>query len=114
VPLIAALRSQPQLAQMALLRDPCYQDEKETGGILGWPMPAFTFRESWFEHRQFFTLNPSLFRRSLTERTWPSGKHSETLFGKSLFNDKDLRVAFWGQGEEWIRHIGEIRAGTGY
>lgn len=112
--LLAVLRRDPDLAQMALLRDPCYPDEKETGGILGWPIPAFTFRESWFEHRQFFTLNPSLFRRSLTDRTWPSGKHSETLFGKSLFNDKAVRVAFWGQGEEWIRHIGEIRAGTGY
>lgn len=108
------LRREPKLAQLALLRDPCYQDERETGGILGWPAPAFTFREGWYEHRQFFTLNPSLFRRSLTDRPWPSGRHSETLFGKSLFGDRSIRAAFWGAGEQWITHIGEVRAGTGY
>lgn len=117
VPMIAALKRNPHLVQMALLRDPSYQDERELeaiGNILGWPRPAFDFRDGWFEHRQFFTLNPSLFRRSLTERPWPTGHHSETLFGKSLFNDRALRSAFWGDGAEWIRHIGEVRAGAGY
>jgi hypothetical protein len=114
VPMIAALRRNPHLVQMALLRDPCYADERETGGILGWPLPAFTFREGWFEHRQFFTLNPSLFRKSLTDRPWPVGRHSETLFGKTVLNDSRARAAFWGDGSEWIRHIGEVRAGVGY
>lgn len=114
VPMIATLKRNPHLVQLALLRDACYPDERETGGILGWPLPSFQFRDGWFEHRQFFTLNPSLFRRSLTERPWPSGHHSETLFGKSLFNDRSLRAAFWGAGEEWIAHIGEVRAGVGY
>jgi len=112
--LIAALADDEGLAQMALLRDACYPDERETGGILGWPMPAFTFREGWFEHRQFFTLNPSLFRSSLTRHPWPGGRHSETTFGRQLFNDKRVRAAFWGAGEEWVRHIGVVRAGEGY
>lgn len=112
--LIGVLRDEPGLAQLALLRDACYPDERETGGILGWPEPAFTFRDGWFEHRQFFTLNPSLFRRSLTARPWPAGHHSETLFGNALFRDKEVRAGFWGGGEEWVRHIGQVRAGNGY
>lgn len=112
--MIAVLRDQPHVVQMALLRDACYADERETGGILGWPLPAFTFHDGWFEHRQFWTNNPSLFRRSLTARPWPTGKHSETLFGKAVLADPAARAAFWGAGEEWIRHIGEVRAGTGY
>lgn len=112
--IVATLRDNPQLTQLALLRDACYPDERETGGILGWPLPAFDFREGWFEHRQFFTLNPSVFPRSLTDIPWPSGKHSETLFGKMVLADKTRRSAFWGTGENWITHIGQVRAGSGY
>lgn len=117
-PMILTLRDNPHLAQLALLRDAFYQDEKETGGILGWPEPAFTLvgqnGTSRLEHRLFFTCNPSLFRKSLTARPWPIGKHSETLFGKQLLNDRRLRFAFWGNRVELTKHIGETRAGTGY
>ena len=118
VPMMETLHANPHLVQIALLRDACYPDERETGGILGWPEPAFTRIEdngaSRLEHNLFWTNNPSLFRRSLTDRPWPRGHHSETLFGKALFRDPTVRSAFWGQGEEWIRHIGEVRAGVGY
>lgn len=117
-PMVETLRHNPNLVQIALLRDACYQDERETGGILGWPVPAFTRAGEngtpRLEHRLFFTCNPSIFRRSLTERPWPSGHHSETLFGKALLRDERVRFAFWGSGEEWVRHIGQVRAGTGY
>lgn len=113
--MIGILREAPHLAQVALLRDACYPDERQDpSSILGWPRPAFTFREGWFEHRLFFTLNPSLFRKALTKRPWPAGKHSETLFGKALLNDPKTRGAFLGDGSEWIRHIGQVRAGVGY
>jgi hypothetical protein len=126
------LEAQPKLLQLALLRDPYYQDEKETGGILGWPEPAFTRVGSngtvRLEHRLFFTANPSLFRRSLTETPWPSEQQSrrilkrredqmpssETAFGQIVLADPDARVAFWGEGEQWISHIGAVRAGVGY
>ncbi len=113
-PMIATLTDDDHLVQVALLRDACYPDERETGGILGWPLPAFTFRDGWFEHRQFWTNNPSLFRRSLTAVPWPVGHHSETLFGEMVFKDPAARAAFWGDGTNWIRHIGEVRAGAGY
>lgn len=118
VPMLETLREHPNLVQIALLRDACYPDEVETGGILGWPEPAFTRIESngtsRLEHRLFWTNNPSLFRKSLTDVPWPVGHHSETLFGKRVLADPKARVAFWGHGETWIRHLGEVRAGVGY
>lgn len=115
--LITALRADPGIVQMALLRDAYYRDEKDLeaiGNILGWPEPAFTKRERWMEHRLFFTLNPSLFRRSLTDTPWPSGQHTETIFGKRVLADETRRSAFWGTGEQWVSHIGAVRAGVGY
>lgn len=131
--LVETLRMEPKLAQIALLRDAYYQDEKDTMGILGWPVPAFTEvsdnGHSRLEHRLFFTANPSVFRRSLTtELAWPTERQarrilgrradqmpsSETAFGKLLFEDPRVRVAFWGSGEQWVSHIGATRAGVGY
>lgn len=121
--MLAVLRKQPHLAQLALLRDACYPDERETGGILGWPLPAFTFHAGWFSHREFWTNNPSLFRKALTERPWPDtrenpitgrGPGSEVIFGRQLTRDPRIRYGFWGSGEPWVRHLGVVRAGTGY
>lgn len=116
-PMIETLDRDPHLVQVALLRDP-YPSEAAKGGILGHPVERFTPAgrngDSRLEHRLFFTCNPSLFRKSLTARRWPSGRHSETLFGQALFRDPKLRAAFWGTGEPWITHLGEVRAGTGY
>lgn len=118
LPFIEVLADDQNLAQIALLRDAFYQDERETGGILGWPEPAFTAvganGTSRLEHRLFFTNNPSLFRKSLTDKPWPDGVHSETQFGKQLFRDERIRVAFWGDHEELTKHIGEVRGGAGY
>jgi hypothetical protein len=131
-PMIEALIENPYLVQVALLRDACYADERETGGILGWPEPAFTRAgtngTSRLEHRLFFTANPCLFRKSLTATPWPGADESrrilgrpadkqpssETAFGKVILRDSRVRFAFWGTGENWIRHIGEVRAGAGY
>lgn len=130
--LVDTLRTDPKLLQIALLRDAYYQDEQETGGILGWPEPAFTRvgvnGTSRLEHRLFFTANPSLFRRSLTDTPWPSEQQSrrilkrredqmpssETAFGQIILADPAARVAFWGDGEQWVSHIGAVRAGVGY
>lgn len=117
-PLIETLRDEPHLAQIALLRDAFYQDEKETGGVLGWPEPAFTKvgnnGNARLEHRLFWTANPSLFRKAITDKPWPLGHHSETQFGKQLMRDPRVRFAFWGDHVELAKHIGETRAGSGY
>ena len=53
--LVLALKANPDLVQMALLRDACYPDERETGGHPRLARsPAFTFRERWFEQREFW------------------------------------------------------------
>jgi hypothetical protein len=112
------LATQPHLVQMALLRDACYQAERDAGGILGHPIDEFALERegaaAWLEHRRFFTLNPTLIRRATFNEPWPSGMHSEAVFGRRIFRDKSKRSALWGEGEAWIRHLGEVRAGGGY
>jgi hypothetical protein len=115
----STLDAEPQLAQLALLRHPCYPAEMDPATILGHPRDAFTERRSdgvaWLEHRRFFTVNPTLIPRWLLAWPWPKGLHSEAVFGRSLFRyRKDVCAAFWGSGEPWISHIGEVRAATVY
>jgi len=116
-PMIETLAADPNLAQVALLRDAFYQDERETGGVLGWPEPAFTKAgtngNTRLEHKLFWTANPSIFRKAITARPWPAGHHSETLFGDALKRDA-FRFAFWGDHVELTQHIGAVRAGVGY
>lgn len=127
--LMDVLAGRPHLVQMALLREACYPAERERGGILGHPESEFDHvsedGRDWLEHRRFFTLNPTLFRRSLTNETWPPAPHavcapgckhnSEAVFGRRLFRtDGRRRAAFWGDGEAWVTHLGEVRAGSGY
>ena len=114
-----ALADHPHLVQVALLRHPFYPPEMDPATILGHPRAAFEERAngagSWLEHRLFFTANPSLIRRSLASHRWPLATHSEAVFGRQLFrHDKRARSAFWGSGEPWVTHIGEVRAGTVY
>lgn len=116
--LARVLDANPHLVQVALLRDACYPRERELGGILGHPLDEFDFRrdgpDAWLEHRRFFTLNPSLIRRSLTGTPWPTVQHSETAFGNRVFRDPAAKSALWGEGEAWVTHLGEVRAGIGY
>lgn len=112
------LRSDPDLAQLALLRDAYYQAERDKGGILGWDRASFRQvgqnGDARLEHRLFFTANPSLFRKTLTHRPWPTGPSSERLFGDALVRGSATRFAFLGTGTPAVRHIGAVRAGGGY
>lgn len=118
VPMIATLRDNPHLRQLALLRAAYYPRELEAGSVLaslGSPVQLQNSRPYPFlEHRDHFTANPSLFRRSLTSIPWPNQPSSERAYTETLNRDPASRFAYWGQGEEWIRHIGAERAGTGY
>lgn len=116
--LIRVLDARPAVSQVALLRHPAYQSEVDKGGVLGWPPETFTPHalddHRWLEHRNFWTANPSLFRRNLVDRPWPVGNSSERLFGNALFRDPKVTSAFWGNGTPQIRHIGDVRAGASY
>jgi hypothetical protein len=119
-PMMKALTSKPALRQIALLREPAYPREREPGDhILGWDRATFDQHgangNSRLEHRNFWTMNPSLFRKDLVEKNpWPTATNSERLFGDRILADKGARVAFWGSGDAWLRHIGETRAGGPY
>jgi hypothetical protein len=117
--MMKVLEGHADLVQMALLRGPFYEVEKTPGTILNHPREAFTERHngagSWLEHRRFFTVNPMLMPRSVALNPWPKGLHSEAVFGRRLFRDnKAARSAFWGTGEQWVSHIGEVRAAAVY
>lgn len=117
--LVDVLEARQSVTQIALLRHAAYQSEIDKGGVLGWPIESFrpaSFNgHSWLEHRNFWTANPSLFRRSLTvDLPWPDGKSSERTFADQLFRDARAVAAFWGAGEATVTHIGAVRAGSGY
>lgn len=111
--LVGVLDARPLVSQVALLRGPLNDRERQAETILGHPCSAFDRHATHLEHQRFFTCNPSLFRRSLTDRSWPSGHHSEAVYGRALFAS-GMTAALWGQGEQWVTHLGDVRAGGPY
>jgi hypothetical protein len=118
VPMIDLLRERSDVRQVALLRGPYYASEIKVGGVLPslkTPVEYVNHRPHPFvTHRDHFTANPSLFRRSLVRTPWPSGDSTERRFGDAVLADPSARFAYWGDGTPWITHIGATRAGTSY
>lgn len=135
--LAAVLFARPQLAQLALRRQPISHGEREAGGVVEqWPAeyiehvmsgaPGFDCDHRWLEHRLFFTTNPSLYRRQLCQVGWPTCEASERELAHQLLVDglpwgvapADVRFGYWGARDsgEWVHHIGtdDRRDGTGY
>lgn len=116
--MIEVLDHRQYLAQLALLREPYYPREFEEPGILAWPEASFSQQHlngtSWLEHRNFWTANPNLFRRSLTAIAWPAGPSSERLFGDAVLKDGAARFGLLGTGGASIAHIGAVKAGSAY
>lgn len=109
------------LVQLALRRQPWNDVERAAGGLIEMQPGAFTDMadedcNQWLEHRQWFTTNPSLYRRQLCSWGWPEGPHSEGRFSAAVFVDPMLRAGYWGGRDsgEWVEHIGKERAGGGY
>lgn len=102
----------PYLRQMALLRQPVFA--REASGILGWDPDDFRAVDGHMEHRLFWTMNPSLFRRTIADVEWPSRSSSERAFGDIILRDPKARVGIWGDGSTWVTHIGEVRSTTAY
>lgn len=115
----AALDAHPHLVQIALLRQPWNEEEARAGGIVQLHpddyQPVVAPQGRWLEHRRHVTTNPAVWPRWVIERGWPETEQSEGRFGLELFaTDPALRAAYWGEGEEWVRHLGDDRAGWGY
>lgn len=112
--MVTTLREQPQLKQLALLRAAFYPREFAAGGVLESLKTPIQRRDGLVTHRDHFTANPSLLRRSITDTDWPRGESSERLFGDTVLLDPSARFAYLGSGEAWIEHLGSVRAGDGY
>lgn len=115
------LTRHPHLVQLALRRQAWSDAEIAAGGVVEQHPDDYTecsdAGAQWLEHTRFFTTNPSMYRRTLCERGWPTGQNSEGRFGIALREEHpDARFAFWGsrQSGEWVHHIGHERVGTGY
>ena len=120
VDLQTILQYRPHLAQVALLRQAWNPDEKAAGGLLElhpeWYEAHHDRWRDWLEHDQFFTTNPSLYRRSLIEEwDWPEGENSEGRFSLDLRFD-GRKFGYWGKIDDppVVHHIGAHRHGNGY
>lgn len=107
------LNHNPDLAQVALVRQPVYAAEKEAGSVL-----AFIKAQSETEVRggvlvqdYVFTTNPAIWRRAAWEHGWPMGTDSEARKTRQLVR-KGYRFGYL-VGQQ-VEHIGEEKEGHGY
>lgn len=120
----AVLIRNPHLAQMALRRQAWSPAEKAAGGVVEQHPHDYEdmttalqpLAVQWLAHRRFWTTNPSLFRRDLTEIGWPEVPESEGHFTRVLTASPETRFGFWGKRDDdpWVTHIGTERVGHGY
>lgn len=114
---MAEVLENPNLAQIALLRGPVNNDERQHGGVVHHHRArgaTFTEHETWLEHTSYFTTNPSLMTIGfMRENPWPSyPAQCEGRFGIDL-HARGYRFGIFGDGEPWVEHIG-VRSGFGY
>lgn len=124
------LDNDPQMAQMALIRDPVNSVEVAAGGLVASRPGEFLKASigevvngeiqplvSYLEQRSYFTTNPSLMRREFMARNpWPHDEldQCEGRFGLSLVA-LGYHFGAWGDGSEWVAHMGiRDRLGFGY
>jgi hypothetical protein len=125
------LRSEPELAQVAFMRNAVNEQEIAAGGLFQSRPGEYEARSisvvqqpvvngarirayPWLRHGSYFTTNPNLmtvdFMRS---HPWPSyPSECEGLFTHDLLAE-GLRFAVWGDGAPWTEHVG-VRTGFGY
>lgn len=108
------------LTQVALQRQPWYENEKREGGVIAAIRvqgPTFEDRGSWIRHNAGFTGNPSLIaRQTFEDFTWPDPPWSEAGISRAM-RERGKRFAYYGQEKElYITHHGHQRApsSTGY
>lgn len=119
-PIAKVLHDHPELAQVAFIRDPVNDREREAGGVYHVHSPdSYRLRQDgdhlWLEHGINFTTNPSLMRREvMAENPWPDYKSQCEGRFSADFLERGYRFAYWGQGEPWVNHVGQLRTGHSY
>lgn len=119
--MMTVMDQNPHIVQMAAQRQAWNAAEKEAGGVVQLNPGSYTQRDNglhrWLEHRNFFTTNPSIYRKTLIDYGWPEGNFSEGKFSHKIFNSDDNLVSgYWGGVNDApkVRHIGDYRNGAGY
>ena len=113
------LETSPELAQVALKRQPWNDAEKRAGGIIEQDPEAYTEEMKYgyvvTKHRKFFTTNPCIYGRNVVELGWPDEQYSEGMFGFKVW-DAGLYSSFLGSKFDppKVEHIGYERTGVGY
>lgn len=119
--LARVLDERPYLLQLALKRQPWWQNEVAAGKTFDrfpddYPEVRSDWGATWCEHTKWFTHNPNLQRASLLDTTYPTGKHHEWRFSRLLAARKGVRFGYWGERDAppIVEHTGTTRVGTGY
>jgi hypothetical protein len=105
------------LAQIALMRNAVSAEEIAAGGLFELRRGAELWdRQDWgYVHRDYFTTNVSLMRRSfMAENLWETSGQPlcEGRFGIDLVQ-RGYRFGVLGDGTPWTKHVG-VRTGIGY
>ena len=112
----AVLEADPTLTQVALQRQPWYQNEVEAGGMIAAMRSGRRFekRDGWLRHDAGFTGNPSLIATQSFHFDWPQVAWSEMAMSNRL-RAAGLAFAYFGEeGEEYVTHHGSERAETSH
>lgn len=107
--LVKILENDKELAQIALKRQAW--GEEKLGFMEDHPAKYTEVQTPYgliTEHREFFTTNPSLYRRSLTFLGWDNVKHSERSFSDKVFRN-GFKCAYLGgiYSKPKVTHIAE-------
>lgn len=102
-----ALIRWPELAQVALLRQPWSPEEQQAGSIYATDPDAYTNRGGLMWHTKLFTLNPSLIPRIVAD--YGGGLEAEVT---ETLKDKGYKFAYYGNRGDGPRcwHIGTTRS----
>jgi len=113
--LVSVLNADPNLAQIALKRQPVNDFESSIGGFMNADPSSYQKHclgnLKWLSHRNFFTLNPSLYPRWVVEVGWQNG-WGEKEFADLLFSNEQIVCGFLGdvEDEPLVFHTGTYRA----
>lgn len=114
------LNTSPELAQVALKRQPWNPQEIAAGGIIEQDPDSYTEEMKYgyviTKHRKFFTTNPCVYPWNVVDLGWPDEQYSEGTFGFKVW-DAGLYSAYLGSKFDApkVEHIGYERGtGSGY
>jgi hypothetical protein len=117
--MIVALQQRPRLAQICLKRGPVNAEEIAAGGIVE-RFPD-RYRDEFAHGYRItvndvcFSTNPCVYPVEMCRKGWPQEKYSEGVFTHRLLAE-GYEFAFWGGkfAAPKVRHIGDVRSGSGY